>query len=559
VSREPNVPLLLWISAAILTHLATGGGADHAARIIEERGELRTFVQSVRERLQPPKVIEVSFENVAPATTDQPTWAAPEPEKPKAKKPNEKKALAERQPPKKPDLPKHVLNLPTMSASPPAQAPEQPRPSPTADRRIAVQQHAKPNQQDNPNANFIGDEANRVEQETVARITSHDRDDPDPQPGGQHAGPAETPGDSDHDKVGDSDDHPGDPTHAPGEKAAELDFAPAEKSTSKNAAPSPTGDKPAEPRADGRTAAAAAPEAGGYRLDPARPPDERFEPDGETDRTKLPAEPTSKSPANVLALGGGKTSRGINLNLTEKTAVAVIGEDQLSRERKSDGERRRSAHRGSWKSSGLERWRSAIENYVSSVKPGNQTALNTARVPFATYLVAIHNRIHPIFADDFLGSLDGLPSTHPMNAPNVLASLEIVLSRDDGHVVKMGVTKTSGITAFDIAALDAVQRASPFGKPPAAIVSTDGNVYLHWEFHRDPVMACSNRNARPFMLNLPPPSEPAPGKPPSTPFPGGDPREHEPPADPTLRHGWLDVPRGIDGRPGLAAIEACTG
>ena len=182
--------------------------------------------------------------------------------------------------------------------------------------------------------------------------------------------------------------------------------------------------------------------------------------------------------------------------------VAVVGEDKLTKERMADGERRRSAHRGSWQNSSFERWRAAIENYVSSVKPGNQTALNTARSPFGTYLVTIHNRIHPIFAEDFLGSLDGLPGNHPLNDPTLITRLEIVLDRDDGHVIKMGVVRTSGITAFDIAALDSVQRSSPFGKPPKAIVSPDGNVYFHWEFHRDPVFACSTINARPFMLTV---------------------------------------------------------
>jgi hypothetical protein len=69
--------------------------------------------------------------------------------------------------------------------------------------------------------------------------------------------------------------------------------------------------------------------------------------------------------------------------------------------------------------------------------------------------------------------------------------------------VKLGIVKTSGITAFDIAALDSVHRAQPFGPAPGAIVSPDGNVYLHWEFHRDEVFACSTMHARPFMLNTP--------------------------------------------------------
>ena len=73
----------------------------------------------------------------------------------------------------------------------------------------------------------------------------------------------------------------------------------------------------------------------------------------------------------------------------------------------------------------------------------------------------------------------------------------------------MGIVKPSGVTAFDIAALDSVQRASPFGAAPGAIVSPDGQVYLHWEFHRDEVFACSTMNAHPFILNAPPSGAPS--------------------------------------------------
>jgi hypothetical protein len=276
-------------------------------------------------------------------------------------------------------------------------------------------------------------------------------------------------------------------------------------------------------------------ENGAYRLDPGRPGADGNAGKPGDGRKRLPR-PISNSPLGMLGLGGTPTPSGINLNLTAEAVVAVVGEDKLTKERMADGERRRSAHRGSWQNSGFERWRAAIENYVSSVKPGNQTALNTARSPFGTYLVTIHNRIHPIFAEDFLGSLDGLPGNHPLNDPTLITRLEIVLDRDDGHVIKMGVVRTSGITAFDIAALDSVQRSSPFGKPPKAIVSPDGNVYFHWEFHRDPVFACSTINARPFMLSTPPPSEPSTPKPSSPPFPGGDPREQG------TRHGFLGLP-----------------
>jgi hypothetical protein len=221
----------------------------------------------------------------------------------------------------------------------------------------------------------------------------------------------------------------------------------------------------------------------------------------------------------------------VRTNLDMNDVVAAVGSDELSRQRAADGERRRSTHRGSWNSSNFERWRGSIENYVSSVRPGNQTALNTARVPFATYLVRIHNRIHPVFADTFLSSLDALPFDHPINDYKLMARLEIVVEPESGRVVKMGVIKTSGVTAFDVGALDSVQRSSPFGKAPSAIISTDGNVYLHWEFHRNPIYACSTMNARPYMLNQPPPVD-TPKHPPRDPKPPSDPRERGVPPGP---------------------------
>jgi hypothetical protein len=216
-------------------------------------------------------------------------------------------------------------------------------------------------------------------------------------------------------------------------------------------------------------------------------------------------------------------------------AVSAIGSDEMSRLRRADGERRRSAHRGTWRTPSFERYRSAIENYVPSVKPGNQTALNTAAVPFASYLNQIHSRIHPIFADEFLASLDSLPASHPMNDPTLVTVLEIVVEREEGRLVRRGMTKTSGVTAFDINAIAAVDRAAPFGTPPSEIVSPDGNVYLHWEFRRDGMM-CSTQFAHPYIINVPPKPAPLPSPTPQPPFRGPD--DAAPPSG--ERHGLLD-------------------
>jgi TonB family protein len=241
----------------------------------------------------------------------------------------------------------------------------------------------------------------------------------------------------------------------------------------------------------------------------------------------------SSGATDLLGLGAaGVSPGGFNLNLAPETATAAIGKDQLVRERRADGERRKSQHAGRFRPLGIERWRSAIENYVGVVKPGNQTALNTARVPFANYLHQIHNRIHPIFAEGFLDSLDSLPSAHPLNRQEMNTNVEIVLDREAGRITRMGITKTSGVTAFDIAALSAVDAAQPFGAPPREIVSPDGNVYFHWEFHRNRDEACSTYFARPFILKGQPKSVP-PSLPPQPPPP-----ESEAPS----RHGRNDAP-----------------
>lgn len=204
----------------------------------------------------------------------------------------------------------------------------------------------------------------------------------------------------------------------------------------------------------------------------------------------------------------GLTPGGLNPNLTPLSALESVGSEQLLRERIADGERRRSTHRGSWQAVGLERWKSAIENYVAVARDGNTTALNAAHAPFASYLNNIHNRIHPVFAERYLTSLDGLPADHPANRPETSTHIEMVLSPDNGRIVRMGVTKASGTTLFDVNALEAVQKASPFGAAPPSIVSPDGHVYLHWEFHRDPNLACHTYFARPLMLKTAPKTAP---------------------------------------------------
>lgn len=565
MTRQANTPLLLWVCAAVCAHYMFAEGGDKVARIHDDHVALWSLASKVRERIRSQEqTFEVSsLDAVVKAEDDQPNAEQPpkpKPERAKAEDEKDKaKAEAPKPPPPKPEEPKKLLVVPSPNTPPP------PPPPPMLDRRIAVKQHADKDQPDNPNAKFIADEANHVQEESVATQTSHDQDDPNPTPGGNHAGPKGTVGDSDRTKIADSDEHAGEKNRAPGEKGTEFEVrhepgpTPAAQAHLQTPAPGkPSATPPTPAGGDGKATSAAAntpvptqdlpggpgpaapeisPAAGGsWSFNPTRPgAGQGTANEAGAGATANRVTPPGRVSTQWLGLGGSPGPGQVNLNLSHTGVVATVGSDQLRKEREADGERRRSEHRGSWAASGFERWRSAIENYVSTVKPGNQTALNTAAVPFASYLTMMHNRIHPIFADTFLGSLESLPPSHPLSDKHLITSLEIVLTKD-GRLQKMGVTRTSGITAFDIAALDSVQRASPFGPAPSAIVSADGNVYLHWEFHRNEVYACSTMNARPFLLNIPAKAPaPDPTVPPGTP----PPTQERIPTDGETRHGFF--------------------
>ena len=174
----------------------------------------------------------------------------------------------------------------------------------------------------------------------------------------------------------------------------------------------------------------------------------------------------------------------------------MVGADNLREQREAYAEQVKSRSRGGSRQRRWRKFKAALENYVTQVKPGNQTALNAAASPFAAYLATIHRRIHIEYA---LGFLKGLPiSGGPFDDAQLRTTLEIVIN-SDGTVHQIGIVETSGLLPFDFGAFDAVMRAGPFTAPPASILSEDGRVYLHWGFYRNS-RQCGTFNAKPFIL-----------------------------------------------------------
>jgi TonB family protein len=598
-TREPHIPLFLWVATAALVHILWGGGAEQVAAVFEDHSSIARLAASVRRHVDtnnrqlevtllddfddgpPPLPTTVEGEPAEPevAPEDEPKDDQHFDEKddkddPKApaeltkeqEKENEKKAKLEQQKvdknaPKPEVEPEPEKPKPEPEKKAPAE-PTPPLPQVSMPQRVSVKQHvADKNQEDNPNAKYQADEANKVAQETQSRITSTDQDDPAPTPGVSHLGPDPKAGNAHVTDIAQSESSPGDPDDAPSQSSKDGKEAVEQQQAKAQAPKDPSQAVFGDSATGGRATQQPTPGPRQPKPTPGQTAREHVEAreaiaevmmtDGESQAQVAAAQEAQaarrarKARAAIpklkpggSAFGGsgqhgrlGLTPGGLNPNLSPLAALETIGSEQLQRERIADGERRRSTHRGSWQTVGLERWRSAIENYIPTARDGNTTALNTARVPFSSYLNQIHNRLHPIFADRFLASLDALPGDHPANRSGISTNLEIVLDPADGRIVRMGVTKASGTTVFDVNALEAVQRASPFGTAPDAIVSPDGNVYLHWEFHREPNLACSTYFARPKMLRVAPQSAPptVPLRPPATPEEHGSNDKRPPP------------------------------
>jgi hypothetical protein len=114
-----------------------------------------------------------------------------------------------------------------------------------------------------------------------------------------------------------------------------------------------------------------------------------------------------------------------------------------------------------------------------------------AMVPFAAYVDTVHRRLHPSFVDVFLTEFE----RGRQREPEYATTLAIALGEFDGRLVDLRIVRSSGLDTFDVGAMGALIRASPFGKPPPEIVAHDGNVHLSWRLKRKGPDGCGVQNA----------------------------------------------------------------
>jgi hypothetical protein len=383
---------------------------------------------------------------------------------------------------------------------------------PEVENKLAVKQKSDdPTAAPPDHSRFIAEENRRVEEETVATSRNMQRDDERPTP---RLGPGPNTGEQgsqEESESADLEDRKGSDERTATRREAELKtFSPSEQPSAGSResiaavrAPRPGASalsREARPRVE-----AGAPEAGGQeqmqviddgigtfrvpRVTQGRGPG------------KEPGEYREGAQAQKRGNDPGATAsqKGTNLKLSWSQFEDTFGANQLQQQREAYLRQKHSGTRGS----GEKRWqefRAAIENFVTDVKPGDQTALNAAASPFAEYLSEVHRRIHREFAYRFIANLPMVSG--PFSDPSLFTELEIVFNRD-GSVHRIGVIKSSGFIPFDYGTFEAVMRGQPYPEAPQQILSGDGRVYVHWGFYRN-ARLCGTFNVKPFILPHPP-------------------------------------------------------
>lgn len=421
-----------------------------------------------------------------------------EPEKPKP------------EPPKPPEKEVQVTKLEPDKVQPPPPPPPPPPPS-EARRQSVTQKSEDPNVEPPPDAKFVAEESRRVEEETVASVTSPTRDDPVPEKSAPQAeNEPEQAGDARKDERGEvsGGDQPNEAVVAQPSRTPPPPPTPEQSASAQRPSPAPA----PSPRMPSAPSAPSIPE-GTVIQDPLG--------------SFVLAQPKrSSAPAAQQSGGGAVGASAANIKVSWRSFEETFGAEQLAKDRMPKGAKRRGAGRE-------KRWnefRAAIENYVVGVKPGNQTALNAAADPFAAYLAAFHRHLHMEFAHQFLESL---PLTGKLGDPSLMAKVEIVVN-PDGSLERVGIVKSSGDLMYDFGAFNAVQRGAPYPPPPEKIRSTDGRTYMRWALYRNESQ-CGTWNAEPFILKSPPRSPSDPKQDNVSPYqqrPSGDGEHGRAPAEP---------------------------
>lgn len=419
---------------------------------------------------RPERPVEIAFiddEPLLPKPLDDrpPADEEKRPEPPSRSLPPEKEKVEKDKPDKKekdkekPPEPKPVV----VENKPP------PPPPPPMEKQVhqkMVDQDKFPDEADNPDAKYLAQKNHRAAKDTRALQTNLVRDqrDPTPAPTEKSNNEAPQPGMKEQ-KVAELAKRAGKENQVVRSRPRVGDEGQAEKS-----APGKLSMRGLTPKSVEQKAPA----------DKAR--------DGVELRDNTPG-PMAEARQGAAGERAGSRSKGVrrpNLQLNPMDYDKIVGESVAMAERQRAAKSEISHGEGRWDKllKKQQALRSSLENFTPDAYVGRESELGTRAHPYAAYIAEMHRGIHKLWAFSFLPSLDSRGALDPWNDMSRWTMISIVLS-DSGAVESANISHPSGFLPFDTAAWDVVQQAGPFPRPPEAIRSYDGKVYLDWAFHRD--------------------------------------------------------------------------
>jgi TonB family protein len=264
--------------------------------------------------------------------------------------------------------------------------------------------------------------------------------------------------------------------------------------------PEPPRPPRAEPRPEPPAEPPSAPLAERQRVAPQPTPAPSAAPAGAP--TAPPAADPLGTPAPVaeaaeVATPPAQVELEMDFAMFERTFAVEAEQERQAYQQESQSKRRGGLKFGSL----TGRVKGALHDNSSWVASGQQEPLGKRQRTFRNYIHAIHDRIHYLFADSFLGSLTSLDPADPLNNFDLMAKLEFEILKS-GQISEVHVIRSSGNTVFDAAAVDSIYRSSPYQAPPRDILSWNERVYMRWAFFRNN-RKCGPFNAEPYILRAP--------------------------------------------------------
>lgn len=125
---------------------------------------------------------------------------------------------------------------------------------------------------------------------------------------------------------------------------------------------------------------------------------------------------------------------------------------------------------------------SSTYDFLPDIKPGEETALNTAEFVFYSFYKRVEEAVVPYWNNYVNTYLSEHPNIKKnLSKKDYITEVEAIITKE-GQFHRMIILKSSGVLGLDDAPGLAFSDASPFENPPSRIVDNDGFIRMKWRF-----------------------------------------------------------------------------